>query len=217
MKIRTVEQLYDALADELVWRKKEITSLKFLTQNAVSAPDREAALIRASVTMLYAHWEGFVRAAALLYVELVAFQRLRNGELARQFLTLSVRKLLRAADQTDRIKAHLDVTDFFLNNLNDRSALPYKDAIRTEANLSSRVLKEITDTLGLDYAPYETKKHLIDEGLLDRRNTIAHGESLEITVAEYLELATHVVELLDTFLNQVTNAAALKRYSRPAA
>jgi hypothetical protein len=74
------------------------------------------------------------------------------------------------------------------------------------------VLRDIIWTLGLDIAPYETKSKLIDESLVDRRNHIAHGEPLDIGVAEYLVLHDEVMNLLEGFRNQIQNAAATNRF-----
>src|SRR3954451_15487526 len=43
-------------------------------------------LLRALVTICYAHWEGYVRFAARKYLEHVALRRLQYGELDRQFI-----------------------------------------------------------------------------------------------------------------------------------
>ena len=77
MSIRTLEQLYDKLSDELTWRKKELTSLKLLSESSGIATDRQIALLRALVALLYAHWEGFIKNASSAYIEYVSFQRLR--------------------------------------------------------------------------------------------------------------------------------------------
>jgi hypothetical protein len=176
MKVRTEVQLFDLIDGELIWRKKELTQFKFLLESAGNREDRRVALLRSAVTLLYAHWESFFKTTGLVYLEYVASQRLRFEELAPSFLALAARKLLGAATGAKRIHAHVEVTRFFRGGLSQTSSLPYRDGISTRANLSSEVLREIIETLGLDFAPYETKGHLIDEGLLYSRNTIAHGE-----------------------------------------
>jgi hypothetical protein len=64
----------------------------------------------------------------------------------------------------------------------------------------------------LDITPYETKKQLIDSSLVDRRNHIAHGDTLDIGVADYVLLHDEVMGLLEEFRNQVQNAAATDQF-----
>ncbi|MBD2666493.1 MAE_28990/MAE_18760 family HEPN-like nuclease [Richelia sinica] len=64
MKIRTVEQLSDILARELAWRKVELSALKSLIDSKSFASGKRKALLRSGITILYAHWEGFVKVAA---------------------------------------------------------------------------------------------------------------------------------------------------------
>jgi hypothetical protein len=215
MSIRTAEQLYDVLAADLIWRKKELSAYKLAMEAAERSPDRRQAFLRGAVALLYAHWEGFVKTTATSYLELVAFQRLKNRELAPNFLAIAARRLLNEASESGRIGAHLRVTEFFLTEQEQSSRIPYHDAVSTRANLSSRVLREIVETLGLNYSEFATKAILIDEGLLERRNTIAHGEYLIVTLERYLELSEDIVGLMELFFAQVSNAAALRKFAAP--
>lgn len=209
MKIRTESHLCDTIDADLIWRKKELTDLKFLLQSAAARRETKPALLRSAVTLLYAHWEGFIKLVALSYLEYVAAQGLRFEELAPSFLAIAARSRLNAATGAKRIRVHLEITQFFRSGLGERCNLPYKDGIRTQANLSSDVLREIIDSLALDFSPFETKLHLIDETLLRTRNTIAHGEYLVITEQRYEELSREVLEMMENFRTQVQNAALL--------
>jgi len=209
MRIVTTEHLVDRLDSDLAWRKKELTALGFVLKT--SGADRGQALLRGAVTLLYAHWEGYIKAAALGYVEFVGSRRLRNRELADNFLALACRALLRSGAESGRIGPHLDVISFLRNRLEERSRLPAK-SIETRSNLSSSVFREITAVLGLNYEPYETKAVLIDESLLHARNTIAHGEYVLVTMDRWDELHHEVLTLLESFRTDVMNAAVLERY-----
>lgn len=169
-------------------------------------------MTRAAVALLYAHWEGFVKAVAENYLEFVAMQRCKHSELSGNILAIVLRSRLSAAQSSKKIETHLGVVDFFRGEMEGRCTLPYKSAVRTEANLSSTVLIEILRTLGFDVTEYEPKYHLIDHKLVERRNHIAHGIALEVDVNEYLELQDEVLSLMNLFRNPVENYAVSGHY-----
>ncbi len=213
MTIRTQAALSDFLAADLIWRKKELTQYRFLLEASVNRADRHGALLRGCVTLLYAHWEGFVKAAAMAYLEYLSFLRLPYNCFAPNILALACRALLRRGGTADTVTVHLDIVRFFRERLAEQARIPVRDGISTRANLNSETLEEIIATLGLDFAPFETKRHLIDEGLLASRNTIAHGETQRITPERYEELYREVLGMLEEVKSQIENAVALRKYA----
>jgi hypothetical protein len=214
MSIHTVEQLNEVLSRELVWRKKELTALYKLASRANLYKNEQEVLIRSSITMLYAHWEGFVKKAATNYLEFVARRRLTYQNLTANFIALAMKTKLKAAQETDKATILNGVVEFFLTGLSERAQLPYEDVIKTQSNLSSEVMKEIISTLNLDYTPYSDKREILDEQLLRSRNNIAHGEWLLMDLDGYSELKDHIFILMDTFKNQIENAACTEAYRR---
>jgi hypothetical protein len=211
--MRNLEQLSDSLARDLVWRKKELADLKSLIETAKTSSSKEKALLRSGITILYVHWEGFVKTAASNYLEYVATKRLRYDELSSNFVALALKTKLSQVNETNKATVFTEAVDFIRSQLNERSSVPYKNVVQTGANLSSSIFKEIVCLLGLDYSFYETKQILIDEQLLARRNNIAHGEYyMQLEKRDYLDLHYQVIGMMDTFRNQIENCATCESY-----
>jgi hypothetical protein len=211
MTIRRLEELSDQLSSELAWRKKELSVIKSLIDTGSFSNSKKTALLRSGVTILYAHWEGFIKQAASNYLEFVSMQRLSYDKLSANFVALAMKSKLNQAKDTNKATIYNEVVEFFMTKLSERSSIQYKNVIQT-SNLSSSVLREIVCMLGLDYSFYESKNILIDEKLLKMRNEIAHGNYISIDQKEYDELYFKVIEMMDTFRNQIDNCAATKKY-----
>lgn len=215
MKLRSQEALSDYLAGDLGWRKKELTDIRQLVQLAANAPRRRA-LTRCGIALMYAHFEGFTKQAGRAYLEYVAAQRLTNNEVAPNFLALALSELVAPVAGSRKALSYEQAVGLFLNEGASRARISYKTAIDTESNLSSKVLRNIIFTLGLDYSEYASKEKLIDSRLLGKRNHIAHGEEVELDDVDYDELHESVIELMNCLRNQIENAAALRTYARTA-
>lgn len=209
-KIRTLTQLSDKLAEEIVWRKKELIYIKTLIERNRYKSTSDA-LLRSGITILYAHWEGFVKSSATYYLEFVARQNLKYEELTANFLAIAMKKKLSEAHETYKAVIFTKVAEFFVNGLGDKCSLQWEEAVKT-SNLNSEVLRDIACMLGLDYSPYEIKEKVIDESLLRSRNEIAHGRYLLIDFDQYMNLHHEVITMMDLFRDQIENAAFSKAY-----
>ncbi len=215
MKIRTLEQLNDHLDHELAWRKKELAYVKgLLVRHADEAA--EEPLVRSAVALLYAHWEGFIRSAGDGYVHFVSRQSLAYDQLSPPFVAVGLKGKFHEAESTSRALVYVRAARFLLDELSQPSKLPRENAVRTEANLSSKVLRDIVTLLGIDFSPYETKAVLIDQKLLRNRNRIAHGKFLQIGRSDYMRMHDEFLKLLELFRSQIYDAARCKTYLRNA-
>jgi len=170
--------------------------------------------VRAGVTLLYAHWEGFVKSAAYAYLDFVNTKGHRYEELADCFVAIGVRKRLGTLVASKKSLLHIAVIDFIRTGMSDRAELRPKSVIDTQSNLSSAVFANIATTIGLKTAAYEPRFHLIDESLLARRNRIAHGEHLDLDVNGWRTLADEVVLLMRQVKTDIENSASLSRFLR---
>lgn len=178
---------------------------------------RRKVLGRCSVTILYAHWEGFVKLAGRFFLEFIAMQRHHNEELHPNLLTLSMRKQVDFEPKALKASELGKITTFFLSQMSDRASIPYKTAIDTGSNVSSKVLREILWCLGLDYRPFEIREKFIDSRLLGRRNFVAHGEAANVDPGEYNEMREGVIAMMTNLKTQIENSAVLKTYVKVSA
>ena len=216
MKIRTLEQLEDLISDDLAWRKIEISA--FDGQIRRSRDIVQAALLRASAALLYAHWEGFVKTALHSYSSFLVGQRLPQAKVRSEIVAMSFRSHFKRMEGANRITDYISFVESFRSGELNRLTLgAEKSDIDTQANLSSRVLGDLLSTFGIDSAGYTGDADLIDSNLLLLRNSIAHGERADLEEPEWRELRVGVVNLLDRVHVDVVNHAALKAYLSSAA
>jgi len=209
--VRTLSLLDDAMAEEFAWRKKELHELK----SRVHLERRNQhgnTYIRCAVALLYAHWEGFIKAIATHYLEYVSRLQLRHEELSGEFLALASAGRVTRAMSTESPRSHVALVAFFRNEMPNRSAIPWRGKVKTRSNLKSTVLREIVEMLGLDYGPFQTKEKLIDERLVDSRNSIAHGHYLLLDRHRYLELHEQILSLMQEFNDQIARAATTEAF-----
>jgi hypothetical protein len=214
MKIRTLEHLNELLSDNLAWRKKEISDLKSLIETKSFSASKHNAVLRSGVTLLYAHWEGYIKTAGTSYLEFVARQKLTYDELAINFVAVAMKLKLKGVTETNKATVFTEVANFMLTQTNQKISLPYEDVVSTASNLSSAILREIACLLGLNYSFYETKEVIINEQLLKRRNGIAHGEHLLLDRREYQQLHDEILAMMENFRTQIENNASQKLYLR---
>jgi hypothetical protein len=212
MAIRTSEELVDKIAEDFVWRKREISELKNLINQSTISDVRKRVLCRSGVALLYAHWEGFIKKSGAYFLEYVANQRHSISELRSNFVTLLLKGKIDKASESKKYSAFDEVTQYIINNQDTRVRIPYKNVVDTQSNLSSTVLKEIMWCLGLDYEIFAAKEKLIDLKLVGRRNYVAHGEYLAVDVDDFIEMVEEVLGLMNTFKNLLENSAITGQY-----
>ena len=210
---RTVGQLAEGLDQEFSWRLQELSSLRQLIRQADGVSRRTA--LRAAVPVLYAHWEGFVKEAAVTYGRYISNSRLRYRDVRLCFL--GIRALGRVRELSD-IKRRIFAPEALLADIfaaeESRVVISLSDHLDDIGNLDFDRFEQIALFLSIDIEPYVSKRPIIDEVLLSNRNKIAHGEYLPIDERSYEELSSAILELMRQFKTDVQNGAALKKYLR---
>lgn len=205
----TEDDLASQLTQDLTWRIREISDLK----TAVRAADPVArpALLRAIITVAYAHWEGHVRLSARKYLTHIALRKLAFKSLQPQFLRNDFLPRLNAIGQKS-IEERGAMVDAILAGPQDRFSRVNEDLINTRANLNSDVIADICRVCDLNPALFAGDEAFIDVILLKRRNSIAHGEDTFIDVDELDDVTDGTVRLMRTFSNELQANAYLQAY-----
>ncbi|GDX05074.1 MAE_28990/MAE_18760 family HEPN-like nuclease [Buttiauxella sp. A111] len=209
-KIRTLDSFQDYVDSEMAWRIKEVAHLTSTIKSSRSLAQKT--MIRASIPLLYAHWEGFIKNSAGKYIEYLSNLRLKYSELEECLIVLGMRKQLNAIVTTNKHDLISESLRFILSGQSERATLNFDSAIQTESNLKSHVFDNIAKSIGIPVESFTTKYNFIDESLLKRRNCIAHGEYLDVNAQEWENISKETLTLMRNFKNELLNNASTKRY-----
>ena len=211
-KVRTQEELIDTITAELSWRKKEISLLLLQIKANEKIPEKHRVLVRSAIVLLYSHWEGFIKQAAITLLEYIVNKRHSFHEIIPSFQALSLRSQLKIALNEQNVNKFLEVLSVFSSNVPTKFRFNFESAIETDDNLSSAVLKRIVVFLSLDYSLFQTKEKLIDNVLLHYRNNIVHGKDFTLGHKDFIELHSEIMQLIEQFRTQVENSALNKSF-----
>ena len=209
--VRTTKAFFNSLNDEFVWRRMEIVDARLDVKSISEIKNHRT---RAGVTLTYAHWEGFVKAATELLLNFITHQGVLNRDLNEIFLLFSLRTQVGKIVTTNKLDASLDAVNFLVKSMDSPCRISYKNSIDTGSNLSSAVFDNIAKSIGVDVKPYQYLYPYIDESFVNRRNTIAHGEPLSISREEFYSMTEKVIELMSMYKTDIENIVTLKSYQR---
>ena len=212
MNTGSLLRLTRSLDRQLSWRKKELTALKFWVENGDE--NVRNTIIRASLCLLYAHWEGFVKEAAIYYVRFVAQQGLKFRDVTPNLVSLGLRGEIHNAGLSNSAILHTKLTQKMIGELEEDFAPDWNKAIDTQSNLNWKALLEVLCMVGVSSDKYLSKEQIIEERLIKNRHSIAHGRGVNIDQEDYDDLHALVVELLDLFRNDLETAAEKGQYKR---
>ena len=197
------------LQEDITWRLRELSEV--VRACAEGTDMRRAALSRSAIPVIYAHWEGYFVMAANSYLNFLAEKRTLLSAMRDEFWALSVRKKFKPQHVAGDVQFGR-----FLMSIKAEPDRVFKkggfERINGKSNLSSEVLIYCCELLGLPTVAFEVYFEFIDTMLIDRRNFIAHGESLRFPPQEVPEYRDKVVDLMRITQTQFENAAVQKSY-----
>jgi hypothetical protein len=216
MPVRTIDELQDRLDEGISWRRLELQALKAAISDAEKrspASPLTRALARSGITMLYAHWEGYIKDSCNAYVEFVTVRRLRCDELSDGLLRTVLESLGKRVIAGDE-EALQALVDAIRRPSESRARISKGTMVDTKSNLRFKVLCDILLHIGFSTEDFLTKDKLIDKSLCDRRNSIAHGREDFPPPGDFTDLLAGVMEMMEQVRDQIMAGARLKSYKR---
>lgn len=208
----TEQDLSDLFDEDINWRRRELSDLK----SAVKAADFAAkpVLLRAIVTMSYAHWEGYVRLCANRYFEHLAIRRKPYKQFERQiYVNVFLNRLDAISQSRASLEARCKLVNEILDGTNGTFRYVHPSLIDTRSNLNTEVIKEICLICSVDASQFEAKQFFLDQLMLKRRNAIAHGQQEFIGEDEIDDLVADTLGLMHHFRTLLENKVYLKKYA----
>ncbi len=229
LKVRTLADLSTLLQGNLQTRKRELTTLRFLSSRVRG--HEQNIILRSGVVLLYSHWEGFIKHAVRCYIAFINCKGLRCRDLAPSLAGLALRSLITQAKdtvhkhhgRTKLVEAFWSITpqSFVLSAIggdddddeqSEDDSEERDDTIRS-SNIKWDILQDILTLLRISPDDYELKKARIDDELLKARNKVAHGSlTVPLSLQDYQSLQDTIIELLERFGDDVFDLAENERY-----
>lgn len=199
------------ITEDRSWRLREISDLKTAVIRADVILRR--VLLRALITICYAHWEGYVRFAARKYLEHVALRKYQYKDLDRQFLrNYFLPRLAALSTNKTSITERCTLVDEVLNSSDRRFSRVNEDLVNTKANLNFGVFTDVCLVCGVPTQAFADKAEFVDLFLLKRRNAIAHGEETFVDLEDVDKLTSETVAMMRAFGDALENRVFLKAY-----
>lgn len=212
VRIRNLSTLEDKIDEDLAWRKKEIIDIDVLLDNKDFK--NKNVLLRSGISLLSAHWEGFIRTASNLYVIYICDQKLINRDLKINFLALMAKKDIGIKSQSKKSSVHMELINKIENLKDEKFYIKYTEnerIINTDSNLSYNLFEEILKTLNIENK-YELKKNYIDRELLKKRHQVVHGEKTFLEHDDFKSTMDIIFQIMEEFKTDLIVSATNKNY-----
>lgn len=212
MKVRSFDELEAFLVEDLVWRKREFTTIKFMIDGA--REHERTILYKSAVALLYSHWEGYLKHSAQAYVCYLNHISPRYGDLKENFLQSSLADRFSRGFSLKKYFFQKEIFDYITCAYDSRLNIDESRVVDTQSNLKSEVLFNIMHQLALDTEFFSLREKFIDVIMVDNRNRVAHGEKVNNDQMRevYSELESDLLDMIMAFQNIIITSASNKDY-----
>lgn len=171
------EYLSSELTKDLKWREEEMAVMRKQLYLSTQGGMQERVLLRASLAMIYAHYEGYCKFAIEIYLDALHKLKLPRKDFVWKLASYSLREFHEELQQAS--SANEFFTDFLFkfNEKLDEEAT-FNDVPKT-SNLWPEILIRWLDELDLQSDCVKDEETRL-ESLVRNRNQIAHGKKLVV-------------------------------------
>lgn len=194
------------------WRKNEIKQVEIICYK-LSDNKLNKIILKATIPMIYAHWEGFVVSSLKKITKYLNALKYKYNDFHINLLTNSYEENIKSLENSlgyeKRVK-HLNI--IFANIDNE---VKFKEKIDVKSNLKFEVLKDTCMKFNLNIDNFEKYKRDLEQ-LLKIRNAIAHGESA-YTFENYKDIEKYVnllSNLMDTLYSEIDDFLKNEKYKK---
>ncbi|MGY4108478.1 MAE_28990/MAE_18760 family HEPN-like nuclease [Aeromonas encheleia] len=187
------------------WRDGEFAKLKINSSGV-----EESLWCRMSITLIYAHWEGFVVSSLKILIEHLNSLNLEPKDATTNLVVIGLGDKYKSLSGKQSFQQKISFTDRF-NVLFD-TKLKLTTKVNTKSNLRSDVLEEICQMFPFDYQKFDQHKVVIDK-VVSIRNSIAHGEnSYVVNMGNVTNYMSSLTAAMDTLLDEIDHFLQQKKY-----
>lgn len=223
----TADDFRAELEAELAWRQEDLAFFKNQLNNFSDETEKEK-YRKSLVLILYSHMEGYIKIALLAYIKYINLKCLQRKDVSPNLMSAGMDSEFNAYDNLDRKCSifHRKLPDDsalhrfcrrvdFLNQLEDFKNMPLKikdSVVNTESNLRYIVLQKNLYKIGLPIEMF-SQHHSDIDALVDRRNTIAHGNFHSgVTSEEYSKWDEKVNSIMSNVTTLLYDYVKHERY-----
>lgn len=206
------EFLSRELTVDLQWREEELAVMRKQLYLTTQGGIQEKVLLRASLAMIYAHYEGYCKFAIEIYLDALRKLKLPRKEFVWKLAVYSMHAFRSELNQASNPTVFFTE---FLAGFNDRleEEATFEEVPKT-SNLWPDLLIRWLEQLDLEAVTVRTEETRL-ESLVRNRNQIAHGQKLVVKNREDLDRYAHaaLVAMHEVAVGIVTSLE-LKSYRR---
>ena len=215
-KKESIEKVQETLDEDSVWRKRELGTLKAILQSEATRDHEQLLFCRASITLAYAHWEGFTKNGIRTVLKYVSDLEIKLADINDGLLAHSLHKKIQSSSKENSSAALTQLVRTIRKGSSENFLFNRKNF--NKQSLDEKVFRNLMTEIGIECdtilsAMPGVTDISIGARLVKRRNEIAHGERLDLEKIECIKILETVQVLIDVIKDNLIKYLESGAYS----